>query len=262
MEMVNIHIGQLLGNLTGDMSHMMTTIIPKDTLKWRIKLLESAAAYANSLAFSGKDKLLPSKNEAHRLSGLLKRCNIRVFEENGHAILLESGVNVLSTIKASQMYRHSSKFDIFRDFLPPSMTEFKTLPMEAWWFRVSMGAAMFSTMEDGKIVRGLAGIPDEGPVLIVGNHMLWGFDYFVLVSEFIREKKSVLHGLAHPEIFQLGVEYEHILMPCVDIMKLFGGIPVSGRNLFKLLERKSYTLLYPGGAREVFHRKVCYLSSY
>lgn len=125
-----------------------------------------------------------------------------------------------------------------------------------------MGAAMLSTMEDGKIVRGLAGIPDEGPVLIVGNHMLWGFDYFVLVSEFIREKKSVLHGLAHPEIFQLGVEYEHILMPCVDIMKLFGGIPVSGRNLFKLLERKSYTLLYPGGAREVFHRKVCYLSSY
>ena len=39
-----------------------------------------------------------------------------------------------------------------------------------------MGAVLFSTMEDGSMVRGLAGIPDEGPVLLVGNHMLVGLD--------------------------------------------------------------------------------------
>nr|GFC36552.1 acyltransferase-like protein At1g54570, chloroplastic [Tanacetum cinerariifolium] len=71
----------------------------------------------------------------------------------------ETGVNVLSAIKATQMYRRFSKYDIFRDYLPPSITEFKTVPYEIWWYRLAMGAAMFSTMDDGKIVRGLAGIP-------------------------------------------------------------------------------------------------------
>ncbi|XP_023769522.1 phytyl ester synthase 1, chloroplastic isoform X1 [Lactuca sativa] len=259
--------GQLIGNLTEDIPLLsaMTTIIPRDTLDWRIKLLESAAGYANSrlhtitaqvlILASGKDNLLPSKDEAQRLSRLLPHCDIRVFEENGHTILMENGVNVLSAIKATQLYRHSSKFDIFRDFLPPSMTEFKTLPMEAWWYRLYMGASMFSTMEDGKIVRGLSGVPDEGPVLIVGNHLLWGVDVFSIVLEFLREKKTMIHGLAHPQIFEFDKKYEYLMIPYSDIMKLFGAIPVSGRNFFKLLARNSYTLLYPGGAREALHRK-------
>ncbi|CAH1453430.1 unnamed protein product [Lactuca virosa] len=259
--------GQLIGNHTEDIPLLsaMTTIIPRDTLDWRIKLLESAAGYANSrlhtitaqvlILASGKDNLLPSKDEAQRLSRLLPHCDIRVFEENGHTILMENGVNVLSAIKATQLYRHSSKFDIFRDFLPPSMTEFKTLPMEAWWYRLYMGASMFSTMEDGKIVRGLLGVPDEGPVLIVGNHLLWGVDVFSIVLEFLREKKTMIHGLAHPQIFEFDKKYEYLMIPYSDIMKLFGAIPVSGRNFFKLLARNSYTLLYPGGAREALHRK-------
>lgn len=120
-----------------------------------------------------------------------------------------------------------------------------------------MGAAMFSTMEDGKIVRGLGGIPDEGPVLLVGNHMLWGFETIPFVLQFLREKKVVLHALTHPETFSFNVEDEYLMIPYTDILKQFGAIPVSARNLFKLLSRKSYTLLYPGGARESFHRKVC-----
>ncbi|KAJ0775024.1 putative transferase [Helianthus annuus] len=118
-----------------------------------------------------------------------------------------------------------------------------------------MGAAMFSTMADGKIVRGLAGIPDEGPVLLVGNHMLWGFEAFPFVLQFLREKKVVLHALTHPETFAYNVEDEYLMIPYTDILKLFGAVPVSARNLFRLLSRKSYILLYPGGAREAFHRK-------
>ncbi|XP_022029263.1 acyltransferase-like protein At1g54570, chloroplastic isoform X1 [Helianthus annuus] len=243
----------------------LTKIIPKDTLKWRIDLLESTAAYANSrlhavtaqvlVLASGKDNLIPSKNEAQRLSGVLKHCQMRVYEENGHTILMETGVNVLSAIKTTHMYRRSSKHDILNDFLPPSITDFKTTPMDNWWYRLSMGAAMFSTMADGKIVRGLAGIPDEGPVLLVGNHMLWGFEAFPFVLQFLREKKVVLHALTHPETFAYNVEDEYLMIPYTDILKLFGAVPVSARNLFRLLSRKSYILLYPGGAREAFHRK-------
>jgi hypothetical protein len=34
--------------------------------------------------------------------------------------------------------------------------------------RSASGSAMFSTLEDGKIVEGLAGVPNEVPVLLVG----------------------------------------------------------------------------------------------
>ncbi|MFS7926889.1 hypothetical protein Hanom_Chr04g00302481 [Helianthus anomalus] len=157
------------------------------------------------------------------------------------------------------MYRRSSKHDILKDYLPASMTEFKTSPVDSWWFRLYIDAVMFSTMEDGKIVRGLAGIPDEGPVLIVGNHMLMAFDVFPLIAEFLREKQITLHGLSHPELFDIDVEHEYYMIPIIDLLKLGGSIPISGRNLFKLLEKKSHVLLYPGGIREALHRKVNYL---
>ncbi|KAI3828700.1 hypothetical protein L1987_02809 [Smallanthus sonchifolius] len=258
---------QLFGNLAEDVPilSMAARILPKDTLIWRLKLVELAAAYSNSrlhvitaqvlVIASGKDDFMPSKSEAKRLSRLLKHCNVRVFEGKGHTILLENGVNLLSAIRTTQMYRHSSKHDIFKELLPMSMTEFKSSPWESWWFRLYTGTAVFSTMEDGKIVRGLAGIPDKGPVLVVGNHMLWGFDAFSVVLEFLREKKITLHGLAHPSFYQIRVEHEIVMIPYTDAVKMIGVIPVSARNLFRLLSRNSYGLLYPGGARESLHRK-------
>ncbi|XP_071727485.1 phytyl ester synthase 1, chloroplastic-like [Rutidosis leptorrhynchoides] len=258
---------KLSNNLDDDLSvvSVMAKALPKDTFKWRLKLVESAANFANSrlhaitaqvlVVASGKDNLLPSKNEARRLSRLLRRCNVRVFEDSGHNILLESGFNLLFVIKTTQMYRHSSKHDIFKDFLPTSMTEFLNTPMDSWLYRLCIGAAMFSTMENGKIVRGLAGVPNEGPVLVVGNHTFLGFDSFSVVAEFLREKKITIHGLAHPEIYQIRAEDEFIMIPYTDAVKTFGAIPVSARNLFRLLSSKSFALLYPGGARESLHRK-------
>nr|XP_043627390.1 acyltransferase-like protein At1g54570, chloroplastic [Erigeron canadensis] len=240
-------------------------ILPKDTLNWRLKLVESAAAYVNSrlhavtaqvlVLASGKDNVMPSKKEGQRLSRLLKHCHIRVFEDNGHTLLSENGVNVLSAIKATQMYRRFSKHDILKDFLPLSISDFKHSPVETWWYRLLLGSAVFSTMEDGKVVRGLAGIPDEGPVIIVGNHMLLAFDVIPVVSEYLRQKKIVLHGLAHPELFHFGPEHEYFMVAFTDILKVGGSIPVSGKNLFRLLARKSHVLLYPGGFRESLHRK-------
>nr|XP_043630906.1 acyltransferase-like protein At1g54570, chloroplastic [Erigeron canadensis] len=258
---------RLPDNIKNEVPHLsvIAEILPKDTFQWRLKLTKAAAAYANSrlhvitaqvlVLASGKDQLMPSKDEAHRLSRSLKNCTVRVFKENGHTILLESGVDVLAVIKATRMYRRFSKHDILKDFLPSSIQEVNHSAVDTWWYRLSMGAAMFSTMEDGKIVRGLAGIPDEGPVLIVGNHMLLSFEAFPIVMEFLREKKIVLHALTHPEIFNINAEHEYVMIPITDIMKLGGSVPVSARNLFRLLHRKSHMLLYPGGIREALHLK-------
>ncbi|XP_071730602.1 phytyl ester synthase 1, chloroplastic-like [Rutidosis leptorrhynchoides] len=260
-------VWQFPGNICKDLPllSVVARVLPKDTLTWRLKLLKSAADYANSrlhtivaqvlVLASGNDKLMPSKDEAHRLSRLIKHCNVRVFEDNGHTILLENGANLLATMRSNQMYRRFSKFDIFKDFLPPSDEEFKTSLVEKWYYHLYIDAVTFSTMEDGKIVRGLAGIPNEGPVLIVGNHMLLAFDVFALVAEFMREKKIMLHGLTHPEIFHINPVLNFFMIPLTDLLKVGGAIPVSGRNFYTSLQRKKHILLYPGGIREAMHRK-------
>ncbi|KAK2977352.1 hypothetical protein RJ640_013331 [Escallonia rubra] len=180
-------VDQLSGNLTALLPRLsgLADIIPKETLLWKLKLLRSAAAYANS-----------------RL----------------HAITAE--VLVL-----------------------------------ARWFRFAISPVTFSTMEDGKIVRGLAGVPNEGPVLLVGYHMLMGVELAPLVVEFLKEKNVLVRGLAHPDLFSpkaVGGSHEYTFF---EMLKAFGALPVTASNLFKLLSTKSHALLYPGGAREALHNK-------
>lgn len=120
---------------------------------------------------------------------------------------------------------------------------------------LALSPVMFSTTEDGRIVRGLSGVPNDGPVLLVGNHMLLGIDMLPLITEFLREKRTVLRGMAHPVLFndrrECSFEGHHLY----DYVRLCGAVPVTDRNLYRLLSEKSFVLLYPGGSREALHRK-------
>jgi hypothetical protein len=124
-------------------------------------------------------------------------------------------------------------------------------------FLLAISSVMLSTLEDGKIVRGLAGIPSEGPVLFVGYHMLMGFELAPMVSNFLLERNIFLRGLAHPVLF-VRTKKERLLPPLsqFDTFRAMGAVPVSGTNLYKLLASKAHVLLYPGGGREASHRKV------
>lgn len=258
---------QLSTNLTGLLPRLsgLSDIIPKETLLWKLKLLKSAAAYANSrlhaikaevlVLASGKDNMLPSKDEAWRLSRSIRNCKIRYFKDNGHTILLEDGVNLLTIIKGTSTYRRSRNYDFVADYLPPSKSEFKQALLSNGWFLNYTGPVMWSTMEDGKIVRGLSGVPNEGPVLLVGYHMLMGLELIPLIEQFLLEKKILVRGIAHPTLFSQLVESEDKNFSFFDTVRLYGGLPVSASNLFKLFATKSHVLLYPGGAREALHRK-------
>lgn len=124
-------------------------------------------------------------------------------------------------------------------------------------YHLATSPVMLSTMEDEKIVTGLNGIPKEGPVLFVGNHMLMGLDLFILLLQFLKEKKIILRGLGHPEGLKLDIQSG---IPYISIiLRVFGMLPVTPINFFKLFSTKSYVLLYPGGAREALHRKVRHL---
>ncbi|KAG8648171.1 acyltransferase-like protein At1g54570, chloroplastic isoform X3 [Manihot esculenta] len=260
-------IKKLFGNLTAFLPLLsgLADIIPTETLLWKLKLLNSAAAYANSclhaikaevlVLASGKDYMLPSADEAKRLKSSLQNCKVRLFKDHGHTILLEVGISLLTIVKGTCKYRCSRRFDFVSDFVPPSMSEFKYAFDEVHGlFRAPPAGAMFSTLDDGRIVRGLVGVPKEGPVLFVGYHMLMGFELFPLVEEFLREK-IVVRGLAHPVIFTDPLECLTSEFSVQDLQKVLGAVPVTASNIFRLLSTKSHVLLYPGGAREALHYK-------
>nr|GMC46228.1 acyltransferase-like protein At3g26840, chloroplastic isoform X1 [Ipomoea batatas] len=114
---------------------------------------------------------------------------------------------------------------------------------------------MLSTLGDGKIVQGLAGIPSEGPVIVVGYHMLLGIELIPLVSRFWLEKEIVLRGIGHPLMFSRSREGLLPELSSYDPFRFMGAVPVSASNFFKLLSSNSHVLLYPGGMREALHRK-------
>ncbi|XXG84147.1 hypothetical protein AAC387_Pa10g1730 [Persea americana] len=244
----------------------LADLLPKETLLWRLKLLKSAASYANSrihavkaevlVLASGEDNMLPSRDEAQRLWDSLRNCKVRYFKDHGHTLLLEDGIHLLTVIKGTQMYRRSRKYDYVLDYLPPTRTEFvDAFEKGEVWFKQATSPVVLSTMKDGKIVRGLGGVPDEGPVLLVGYHMLFGLELAPLVEAFLREKNVLVRGIAHPVLFTKWVESSLQETSRFDLLKVFGALPVSASNLFRLLSSKSFALLYPGGAREALHRK-------
>lgn len=99
---------------------------------------------------------------------------------------------------------------------------------------------------------GLQGVPapeDVGnrPVLLVGNHQLFGSDLGPLVREFLVDRGVLARGLAYPGAMRTR---EGRGPPQ---FQRFGAVPVSPRNIFKLLQRGEMVLLFPGGIREALH---------
>ncbi|KAJ3702049.1 hypothetical protein LUZ61_005754 [Rhynchospora tenuis] len=254
----------------------LAEIIPKETLVWKLKLLKSAAAYTNSrlhavkapvlVLTSGKDNLLPSVAEGDRLFSTLKNCKVRHFKDNGHTLLLEDGANLLTVIKGAGMYRRLRRRDAIMDYLPPTKSEYnKTFNQDERWFSLATSPVYLSTLPNGKIVRGLEGVPKNGPVLFVSCHFLWGFDLGMLYKQFLEEINVTLYGMAHPVLFSPQIEsyrqqVSHLdnlsLLKVLDNICLFGGIPVNPVNMYRLFQRGSFVLLFPGGAREAAHRKL------
>ncbi|PIA26034.1 hypothetical protein AQUCO_10000006v1 [Aquilegia coerulea] len=245
---------------------VVADILPRESLPWKLQILKSAASFANSrihaikaetlILASGKDQLLPSLEEAERLYHLLPTCQIRKFNDSGHALLMEGGVDLVTIIKGAGFYRRTRKIDYVSDFMPPTPSEFKQV-YDSWYrlVDIALSPVMLSTLDDGKIVRGLAGIPQKGPVVLVGYHMLLGLELGPLFNRFLYEKNILLRGMAHPLMFGKNWERSLLDYSSFDLYRIMGGVPVSPSNFYKLLSQNSHVLLYPGGVREALHRK-------
>ncbi|KAL1820235.1 hypothetical protein ACET3Z_015104 [Daucus carota] len=274
--MVNLKNGKLSGNIFGlflnniidvmPSIHVLADSIPGSIFEWKLKLQKASDVHLNYrlhtinaevlVLASGQDGMFLSKTEAERLSSLIPNCTIRYFQNTKHNLLMEEDINLLTIIKGTCKYRRSRTKDWVSDFLPPSISEYNHAFNKTYGIvRLITSPAMFSTMQNGNIVRGLDGVPDKGPVILVGSHMLLGTETSSLVQEFLIKKNIMVHGMAYREIFNPELEHPFKIFSLLDIFKVFGALPVSTRNICKVLSSDSHVLLYPGGLREALHRK-------
>lgn len=242
----------------------LADIIPKETLLWKLKILRSMAMYTNSrlhavkaevlVLASGKDQMLPSRDEAQRLQKVLSNCVVRYYKDSGHTLLLEDGLDLGTVIRGARLYRKSKKFDSVADFVYPTSEEFEEAYERTKIIRQLTSPVFFSTTKDGTVVHGLSGVPEEGPILLVGYHMLMGLELIPLVMEFLK-RKQLIRGVAHPILFTRSLEKGLTEPGFSDDARVFGGFTAGKKNFVKVLSRKECALLYPGGAREALHRK-------
>src|SRR3954447_12894095 len=97
-------------------------------------------------------------------------------------------------------------------------------------------------------VRGLGNVPEEGPVLLVGNHsggnVTPDTGVFTLAFSTYFGVERVFHQLAHNLVLS---------MPGLSYLRKYGTVAASHDNARKALEAGAAVLVYPGGDYEV-HR--------
>lgn len=114
----------------------------------------------------------------------------------------------------------------------------------------------------GRLEAGLAALPPTcagaAPLLLLGNHQLYGFDGPLIIEEMLRERGVALTALVYPPLLDETsplAPFPYPLPGTASTFARFGAVPASGRALFRALSKGEPALLFPGGGREVFKRK-------
>lgn len=144
-------------------------------------------------------------------------------------------------------------------FIPPSLLRF--LPPSQETIEAAELRMSFIKRFHSPVFVGLDRVPVENDraVLFVVNHTLYGLlDAPFLIDHFVTKRNVLLRGLAHPMLWNATERMKILGSPNVDIRAIiqnFGALPVTPRNMYRLLKAKESVLLFPGGARETCKTK-------
>eukprot|EP00579_Thalassiosira_antarctica_P032239 CAMPEP_0201998868 /NCGR_PEP_ID=MMETSP0905-20130828/5561_1 /ASSEMBLY_ACC=CAM_ASM_000554 /TAXON_ID=420261 /ORGANISM="Thalassiosira antarctica, Strain CCMP982" /LENGTH=747 /DNA_ID=CAMNT_0048554955 /DNA_START=1 /DNA_END=2244 /DNA_ORIENTATION=+ len=228
-----------------------------------------------------EDNMLPTKEEGDRLVNLMPDCTSMAVKDAGHFIL-DDRFNLTSAIIDAPFdpfnkKTNKKKYDPITDWKVPSEDDIReAVESKVKPLRDLVSPQFFSTGSDGKRKLGLGKVPtpDDGPLLFVANHQLIGLDLSMIIAQLLEERNIAARGLAHPIIFQGGNAFgggagptpgppqritkrnkEGPVDPPPDDFQTWGAVMVSPRNFYRLMSTGQTGLLFPGGAREVFHGK-------
>ncbi|ACO69550.1 predicted protein [Micromonas commoda] len=247
----------------------LTAVIPRDTLAHRLSVLAAGCEVVNApgalrsidvpalCVASSEDLLIPSGDEGPRLRREMRRCAVEVLEGASHAALQKDECDLLEVMARNGFKPRAAQdpppLSNDEGFMPPSAAELERAFESLEPLRRITSPVFFSTKANGQIVQGIDAVPlgtKGAPVLLVGNHQTLAPDLGFLVQEFIRERGTLVRGLAHPVGGAPGGAPGG-----VGMFTTFGAVPVSGMNFYRLLDAGETVLLFPGGVREAFKRR-------
>lgn len=263
-------------------SETVTKLLSPDTLNHRLsKWLEGGTFLMKDrykeitvptlILIGTGDRLLPSGSEGRRLEKEIQTnavVDLQEFSSRGHA-LLDPSFDLENVIKRSKIF---AKPKPPKSLDCPFPSKQDLIEVDKQFEFLKRGTSpIFLTMSNGRLQRGIDDIPvgkDGCPVLLVGNHQLYGGDLSLIIRKFIDDKETLVRGLAHPVIFSdvsqggfgngdtaRGGARNSNGGSMRSLFEKFGAVEVSPNSIFELLKRNETILLFPGGVREAYHGK-------
>jgi hypothetical protein len=168
--------------------------------------------------------------------------DLREYPNSGHA-LLDGSIDLKSIFDDSIVFKTSSQptsiseYDIELDVPMPSSKDIAGFDQQFKLLRQSLSPVFLSRGKDNFVRRGLSNVPTGStsngrPVLLVGNHQLYGADLYFLISEFLKTKNTLVRGLAHPIIF--ADDDKNVDGSFKTLMKKFGAVKVSPSSYYQV----------------------------
>ncbi|KIY92968.1 Acyltransferase-like protein [Monoraphidium neglectum] len=172
-----------------------------------------------------RDLLIPSAEEAERLSKALPRCRKVVLAGRSHAVLQEAGVDLSQILQAQGFYvtrrvlsngtTSASAADgggaAFGTTAPVQLPTPAEIRADRDGFVTTIrrlcSPVYYSTLADGRIVKGFDGVPRPGaggaggPLLFIANHQLFAADMYTMIPDMLEATGILPRGLAHPAVF-------------------------------------------------------------
>ncbi|KAJ1400936.1 hypothetical protein B484DRAFT_405887, partial [Ochromonadaceae sp. CCMP2298] len=191
----------------------LTDFLPAATLRWRLDQWLGVGAYLLSdklgkitnptLVLTGSnDRLLPSGTEGRRLQGLIKGVvEVKRFRGRGHA-MMDGTLDLLHIMQSSKTFAQEE--GSLEAVLPSVYDLDEVKPAVDALYRAFSPVFLCRDPTTNALVSGLGHVPTgEGgrPVLLVGNHQLLGLDLPLIIIEFLKQRGTLVRGLAHPFIF-------------------------------------------------------------